>query len=126
MRSRALLHALAVAVLAVAPTACLSPTLPLPPPEISTILPATGAGQWEISGDCTAGTTVTVLDTKTGVGSVYEDLPRTGFFSVVIEGTQCDLIEVWEEDEDQDLSSASSYPLQAMSDGEPVNPALCE
>jgi hypothetical protein len=125
MRRCALLRALAVAVLSVAPVACLSPTLPLPPPDIATIAQTSQADQWEISGDCTAGAIVTVLDQKTGLGAVYEDLPQTGFFSVVIEGTQCDVVEVWEEDANQDQSPTATYVLQATANGDPVNPTLC-
>ena len=126
MRRRALLPALAFAVMAVAPVGCLSPTLPLPPPEISTITQASEAGQWEISGDCSAGAIVTVLDERTGIGQVFEDLHQTGSFTVTIEGAQCDTVQVWEEDADQDLSSGNTYTLQPTLDGEPSNPMLCQ
>ena len=125
MRRRALLSALALAVLAIVPAACLSPTLPLPPPEISTITQASVAGTWEVSGDCTAGAIVTVLDRKTHLGAVYEDTARTGFFSVTIDGAVCDDVQVFE-DVDGELSSDVSYALQAMADGEPVSPMLCQ
>lgn len=125
MLRRALLPALALAVLAVAPTACLSPTLPLPPPEVESISQASTAGEWEVAGDCTAGAIVTVLDEVTGEGVSLQTKPETGLFVVDVAGAQCDAIQVWEES-DGELSSANTYVLQATMDGNPVNPTLCE
>lgn len=128
MLPRALLPALTVAVVTVASAGCLSPTLPLPPPEISSISQASTAGSWIISGDCTAGAIVVVLDTNTGEGVVFEDLHSTGFFTVTIEGSACDTVQPsnWEEDDSQDfLSTGQTLQLEATVDGEPTNPNGC-
>jgi hypothetical protein len=124
MRRRGLLSALALAVLAVAPASCLSPTLPLPPPDVSSVAQADTAGQWTVAGDCSAGATVTVLNVKTGLGAVFEDLERTGFFSVTVQGTQCDPVQVWQE-LDENLSNAATVTLQATTNGNPTDPSLC-
>jgi hypothetical protein len=127
MRSLALLPALAFAALIIAPAGCLSPTLPLPPPEISSVSQGSTAGSWTVSGDCIAGAVVAVVDGKTGQGAAFEDLHETGFFTVTIQGAQCDLVQVtqWVEDGDQELSSETTIVLQAMADGEPVDPTAC-
>jgi hypothetical protein len=76
--------------------------------------------QWEVSGDCTAGAIVMVLNERTGVGAMFEDQHQTGFFTVTIEGMPCDPIQVWE-DLDEELSSAASTQLETTVNGTSVN-----
>src|SRR5580693_5794780 len=104
MRPLALIPALAFAALSIAPAGCLSPTLPLPPPDISSVSQASTAGSWTISGACAEGAIVAVVDGKTGQGAAFEDLHATGFFTVTILGTECDLVQVtqWVEDGGQE------------------------
>jgi len=110
------LTALAVSLLAVA--ACLSPTLPLPPPEDpDTIQPsAEHSGYWRVSGECYTGAMVTLFNDRTRKGVVVEDTDRNGRFSVEIEADVCDLVmisqEVVTEENGLETSSTSSFLIE--------------
>jgi hypothetical protein len=99
MRRRALLRILAVLGLAaLAGAGCLSPTLPIPPPEPpDTMRPAATPGHWQIAGDCSPGALVTVLDERTGRGAVVQDLAHTGRYLVDVEAEACDAAWVMQE-----------------------------
>ncbi len=83
MRRRALLPLAALAVFAIFVASCLSPTLPLPPPQVETVA-TTSDGQWQVSGSCLPGALITVFNTKTAHGVVVEDTANAGFYSAVI------------------------------------------
>ena len=103
MVRRALLGVLfAVGLAALVGGGCLSPTLPIPPPDVPDSLHETSAGHWQVAGDCTPGARVTVLDVRTGRGAVVEDLTRAGRYVVELEAQACDLAWVMQEvDEEQ-------------------------
>ena len=92
MRPRRLLTVLALAALStLAASSCLSPTLPLPPPEVpSSITAGADPGTWDVSGDCDYGALVTVFNETTGRGVVVEDRARVGVYRVTLEGAKCD------------------------------------
>jgi hypothetical protein len=91
MRRRLLLQLSLIALVgALATTSCLSPTLPLPPPEVETVTQSVEAGVWLVSGTCKPGARVTVLNDDTGMGAVYEDRSESGTWFVEIEAEQCD------------------------------------
>ncbi|AUX43836.1 hypothetical protein SOCE26_052920 [Sorangium cellulosum] len=100
MLRRAALHlALVLALLLLAGAACLSPTLPLPPPEpADTMRPsATAEGVWQISGNCMAGARVSVFNQRTQRGVIEDDVDGNGRYHVEIEAEPCDTLFVWQE-----------------------------
>ncbi|MCC6555208.1 MAG: hypothetical protein IT372_19770 [Polyangiaceae bacterium] len=130
MLRRAVLRlAAALSVALIAGAGCLSPTLPLPPPdEPTTIRPsAQHEGSWEISGDCYEGALVTVFNDRTRKGAVVEDSDRNGRYTVELEAALCDLIlisqEVVTEDGEIESSGTSSFVIQERSAGTDVTDA---
>jgi len=123
MRRRAFLLVAALAALATTAAACLSPTLPLPPPEPESVASVSG-GQWQISGNCIPGAEVIVLDVKSGVGVVVEDLQHTGVFSVKLTGSACDPVSITQDSGGADSAEASVL-LQPYQNGFPVDPSAC-
>lgn len=75
---------------ALATPSCLSPTLPLPPPDVESVTQSLEPGVWQISGTCTPGALVTVLNDATGEGAVYEDRTESGKWFVQLTADQCD------------------------------------
>src|SRR4051794_21278374 len=68
-----------VALLALAGSAsCLSPTLPLPPPDVDSVHASDTPGTWTITGTCEPGALVLVKDTATGLAFGVEDRARVG------------------------------------------------
>jgi hypothetical protein len=88
-RRHPLSFALAVAF-ALLGASCLSPTLPLPPPDVESIQDA-GRMQWTIAGSCTPGAVVSVFNETTNKGVLVEDVDRSGKFVVTLTGDLCDL-----------------------------------
>ncbi|MCC6523934.1 MAG: hypothetical protein IT373_14845 [Polyangiaceae bacterium] len=77
------------------PAACLSPTLPLPPPEAPDYLTAAAEpGVWRIGGTATAGAMVLVRNERTGVIVGVED--ADGSYLVTVEAERCDTASVFE------------------------------
>lgn len=115
MLRRAALRLTALAVSLFAAAACLSPTLPLPPPEEpDTILPSTEhEGFWRISGDCYTGAMVTLFNDRTRQGVVVEDTDQNGRYTVEIEGEPCDLVLISQEvvTEDNGLETSPTTPF---------------
>lgn len=103
---------------------CLSPTLPLPPPEEPDSITAGNDGVWELRGDCLAGAEVIAVNESTGRGAVFVDLESTGRYSLVIEGEACDVAII-----SQVLSDESSgevrVVLHEVSGGLDVDPEAC-
>ncbi|APR78452.1 Hypothetical protein A7982_03799 [Minicystis rosea] len=124
MRRRSLFPVLALAA-ALSLSSCLSPTLPLPPPEQPTTINAgTTPGTWEVFGNCNAGALVTVFNERTGEGVVVEDRALTGVYHVTIEGTECDLAWV-KEDVESGETMRTSFVLAARKPGDPTDNPAC-
>ncbi len=125
MVRRALLRALsAVGVSALVGAGCLSPTLPIPPPDPPDSMHATAAGHWQVAGDCTPGARVTVLDARTGRGAVVEDLTRAGRYVVDLEAEACDPAWVMQE-VDEERSGQTGFVIGARSRNAPVDAGAC-
>jgi hypothetical protein len=106
-------------------SACLSPTLPLPPPDVNSMHPAQSAGYWTVSGTCNTGAIVTVFNERTGRGAVVEDRENIGFFSVVIEANPCDF--AWAKQEDgQETSGRTTFAIQEKSTDLFDDPDACK
>ena len=83
-------------MLAALSASCLSPTLPLPPPDDpSTMGPSTeDPDVWIISGSCPDGAVVIVTNQSSGAGDAYEDLAGgdgTCSYSLRLEAKRCDV-----------------------------------
>lgn len=126
MRRRPLLRVLAsLALVALAAPSCLSPTLPLPPPEMpDAIRIGASANTWEVFGHCTRGAIVTVFNENAGVGAVFEDRDETGAYHVILEGAQCDVAHV-EEEVGQERSASTTFVLAPREPGDPTESPLC-
>lgn len=105
---RKLLAVLALGAV-LAPGGCLSPTLPLPPPEEPDAITEGADGMWELRGDCLEGAEVIAVNESTGRGAVFVDLDRTGRYSLVIEGEACDVAII-----SQVLSDEASGEVRAV------------
>ncbi len=77
--------------------ACLSPTLPLPPPEEPDGVGLSGDPDiWEVRGQCTPGALVLIQNLATGLIVGVEDQDADGRYLVRVEGQTCDPAEVRE------------------------------
>jgi hypothetical protein len=126
MRRRAFFSPAALAGLAVFATtvaSCLSPTLPLPPPQPETVASETG-GQWVVAGNCLPGAIVTVFNATTFHGVVVEDVAHAGHYSASLAGSQCDAAWVSQETDDGE-SGQVSFSLQATANGFPLDSNAC-
>ncbi|TKD00816.1 hypothetical protein [Polyangium fumosum] len=126
MGRRSLLRFLAAALLAALP-GCLSPTLPLPPPEPpDSISPqAATPGLWTVSGACLEGAIVIVFNERTGAGAVVEDRDRDGRYEVQIEAELCDLAWV-AQDLGEDESARTTFVVQDRTPSGLVDPSACK
>ncbi len=99
---------------------CLSPTLPLPPPEQPDAIALSGKdGVWEIRGGNTPGAVVLVKNLNTGVIAGAEDKDADGRYFLRIEGTLCDGAQV-SEIVGTDTSGATFFLLEGLVNGEPA------
>lgn len=121
---RALLSLAGLVVLATT-ASCLSPTLPLPPPDHPDAISQGANGLWQISGTCDLGAFVTVFNNVSHRGDVVEDVARIGSYHVTIPGNACDSVWVWQETLDGGKSTPTSFVLQNWSNGAPVGPTAC-
>ncbi|MFO0556076.1 MAG: hypothetical protein U0271_47305 [Polyangiaceae bacterium] len=103
---------------------CLSPTLPLPPPEEPETVHAESATSWQIVGTCIEGAEVTLLNERTGRGVVVIDLDNLGLYSATLEGEPCDVVLLSQSVGTED-SDNTRFVLEEISDGEPVGPGSC-
>ncbi|MDI1451214.1 hypothetical protein [Polyangium sp. 6x1] len=126
MGRRSLFRLFAAAFLVALP-GCLSPTLPLPPPEApDTISPqAATPGMWTISGSCLQGAIVIVFNERTGAGSVVEDRDGDGRYEVTIEAEVCDLAWV-AQDLGEDESARATFVVQERTPSGPIDPSACK
>lgn len=105
-------------------TSCLSPTLPLPPPDVDSITESSESGIWQIGGICTPGALVVVLNDTTGEGVVYEDRTQSGTWSVLLPAAQCDTAWVTEEYGDK-KSSRNNFVIDTISPAQPNGTGAC-
>jgi hypothetical protein len=122
----------ALCLLALLPLAlfagCLSPTLPLPPPDkpdsVSPVADATGV--WTISGDCIAGALVTVFNERTGEGAVVEDRDHDGRYEAQITAELCDVAWVSQQIVEEEESSRTTFVIQELTPSGPKDPNACK
>lgn len=112
------------AVLALGFAGCLSPTLPLPPPEEPSTISALSDGRWELDGDCLDGAEVIAINEETGRGVVFVDRENTGRYSLVIEGEPCDVIILSQVVSDE-ASGEVRAVLREVESGLDVDPEAC-
>jgi hypothetical protein len=105
-------------------SSCLSPTLPLPPPDPpSDIAQDVATGEWQVSGDCVPGATVLVVNNTTGRGAVVEDLDQSGSYSVAIAGKACDpasVTQMLNVDGSEESGGPTPFVLAPVSDAMPT------
>jgi hypothetical protein len=115
-----------VTAVTLATSSCLSPTLPLPPPEQpDSIRAGTEPGTWVVSGTCTAGATVLVINEVTGQGVITEDRTQSGNYSVILAGKQCDEASVRESFPDGQEAGPTTFTLAKQQPGDPIDNPLC-
>ncbi len=122
---RVLLAVAVLSALAATASSCLSPTLPLPPPDHPDAIFADSNGLWQISGHCRAGATVIVVNSRTGRGVTMQDLTNQGTYHVALAGLPCDLALVEEQLADGEVTSSTDFVLQDYNNGAPVDPSSC-
>lgn len=90
MRRRHLLTFALAAASALLGASCLSPTLPLPPPDVESIQQA-GSKQWTIAGTCLPGAVVSIFNDTQNQGVLVEDTAQMGKFVVTLDADECDV-----------------------------------
>jgi hypothetical protein len=95
---------------------CLSPTIPLPPPDKpDSITPLSTPGEWSIAGNCIKGALVNVINKRTHEGAVFIDEEETARYSVQIEGAECDSMyvtqEIYNDDGELEKSAQTAFIL---------------
>ena len=76
-------------------TACLSPTLPLPPPEAPDSIAMSQPGLWDVRGSCTPGARV-LITLEDGTITGREDTDNDGRYFIQIQAELCEGAEVTE------------------------------
>lgn len=104
--------------------ACVSPTLPLPPPDDPDFSTEAAPGVWQIRGSCLPGAQITLLNESTGRGVVFLDQSRAGRYNVEIEATECDVIAVSQE-RDGEGSATAGFVVTEVDRGLVVDPTAC-
>jgi hypothetical protein len=86
---------------------CLSPTLPLPPPDPPTDVTDAGDGYWQIRGDCPPGVPVIVRI----AGELYgeDDDDQDGRYFIEVPGDYCQFAEVFFIADDTVTTSTGFY-----------------
>lgn len=126
MRRRLLLGlGLTAVVSALSATSCLSPTLPLPPPDVEAVSQSTEPDRWLISGTCAPGALVIVFNDDTAQGVAYEDRDQSGHFLVEIEAELCDSAWVSQE-RGNDTSARNFFVIDAFSINDPNGSGACQ
>lgn len=95
---------------------CLSPTLPVPPPDEPENIGLAEDGLWDVRGHCTPGAVVLVKNLDTGIITGVEDRDANGQYFLRVEGALCDRAEVWEIIDD-DVSGRTFFTLEPKVDG---------
>lgn len=126
MRRRFLLGlGLTAIATALSGASCLSPTLPLPPPDVESVVQSKEPGVWIISGSCAPGALVTVLNDETGEGAVFEDRDQQGLWFVELEAEECDAAWVSQE-RGNEGSARNLFIIRSAGPGDPVSAEPCE
>jgi hypothetical protein len=111
----------------VALASCLSPTLPLPPPdEPSSMSPSAEDPElWTISGDCPDLATVTITNEETGDGDATADIKADGTcgYSLTLVAQRCDLAKLTISIDGE--SSEIGFTVQETTNGTPVDMTAC-
>ena len=108
--------------------ACLSPTLPLPPPEEpDTIQPSKeGADLWIVSGTCRPGARVIVFDDDLNTGGVNLDEDRDGRYTVELpHAKRCDFVTV-SQSVGNEVSGETGFVLQEKTAAGVEDPSACK
>jgi hypothetical protein len=109
-----------VLVAAAGISSCLSPTLPLPPPdEPSSIQAASEPGHWEIRGNCTAGAMVLIRNERTGIITGTEDRDHLGRYEILLPAERCDVATVFEAFDDT-FTQGTSFLVREVTGGVPT------
>jgi hypothetical protein len=109
---------LAALLASLAGSACVSPTLPLPPPEPSDIRPASTPGTWIISGKSNEPHALIVIqDERTNQGVSVISSADTRAYSVEIEASPCDAAEVLELDENSHEIGRTPFVIEPTTNG---------
>jgi hypothetical protein len=96
--------------------ACLSPTLPVPPPEAPGDVGLGADGLWELRGRCTPGAVVLVRNLDTGLITGVEDRDANGSYFMRVAGELCARAEIWELIGD-DVSGATFFLFEPKVNG---------
>ena len=118
MRRRLLFPLLAL-LGALVSSSCLSPTLPLPPPEQPDSIKQNADGTFAIAGQCQPGALVTVFDNNKGLGRVVEDRSGSGRYAIDIIADKCDVAWVTQEFQNE-TSSETLFVVQEHKAGDPT------
>ena len=103
-----------------ATAACVSPTLPLPPPDApDSIGLSTEAGMWDIRGSSTPGAVVLIKNLSTGRIYGSEDRDSDGRYFVQVQAEECDAAEVWELIGDH-ISDSSFFVIEPIANSSPL------
>ena len=126
MRRRSLLQfgffAVASALFA---SSCLAPTLPLPPPDVDTSTEAADGQHWIITGHCTPGALVTMLNDETGQGAVFVDRAENGQWTIELEAQKCDRAWVSQQ-HGNDVSSRTVFIVDTITLDAPGGSGTCK
>lgn len=99
MTRRALLYLLTpLAALCAQVVGCLSPTLPLPPPNAPDHITLSDPDQllWDLRGTNTAGAVVIIENLETAEIFGFEDRDRAGKYLIQVSAQPCDRAEIYE------------------------------
>jgi len=112
-QSQGVFLALAIVMMA----ACLSPTLPLPPPdEPESIQIAAVDGMWDVRGNCSPGAVVLVENVATGEIFGTEDRDYDGEYFVRVAADTCDVGEIYEL-LDSNVSATTVFVFEPVTNG---------
>jgi hypothetical protein len=110
-------------------TGCLSPTLPLPPPEApltiteSSTTDADGVSTWLVRGTCSPGAIVLVENLDTGRIQGIEDDDGDGRYTLALDAKRCARAEVWQLFDD--IQSTRTGFLVAPTTNGTLEPGAC-
>lgn len=124
MRMRFRFGLAAVALALGVGSACLSPTLPLPPPEEPDTIFQGDNGEWTIIGTCVDGAEVVAINERTGRGEVFLDLAEDGVYAVHIVGQECDVVSITQSLGTEPENRTRTL-LRNVQDGIEENPDAC-
>jgi hypothetical protein len=99
-------------------TGCLSPTLPVPPPDAPEHISLGADGMFELRGSCTPGALVLVKNLDNGTISGVEDRDANGRYFLRLAAEICSRAEIWEVIDD-DVSGRTFFVLEPKIAGEP-------